>query len=262
MHWLAAAEKRASFKEVLGFTFNLPFALKGKRKVEYLEKEGEYYKVQFTNLHHPIYWPADIDLKHLYQVAAEILYPQNWWNYEIDETRIGKNDVVLDCGAAEGLFSLFVAPRCKKCYAVEPLPKFISSMLRTFQDVPKVEILALALGREEGTLRLSENGIMSQIGDEGGVAVTLTTVDRLFADSDEKITFIKADLEGYEVQMLEGAREVLKRHNPKLSITTYHNEKDAQLTVQLIKDTNPKYNIKQVGIEDRFGTPIMLHAWI
>jgi uncharacterized protein Usg len=57
------------------------------------------------------------------------------------------------------------------------------------------------------------------------------------------VDFIKADIEGAERYMLEGAKLVLKEFAPKLSICTYHLPDDPKVLKQFIKDANPKYTI-------------------
>ena len=39
---------------------------------------------------------------------------------------------------------------------------------------------------------------------------------------DENITFIKLDIEGAEIETLQGAEETIRRCNPKLEISAYH----------------------------------------
>lgn len=53
--------------------------------------------------------------------------------------------------------------------------------------------------------------------------VLITSLDALLASSAlPSISFIKADVEGYERELLLGAEETIRRFHPKLSICTYH----------------------------------------
>jgi len=45
---------------------------------------------------------------------------------------------------------------------------------------------------------------------------------------DKQIDFIKADIEGAEVKMLQGASEILKRNNLKILACAYHKPNDAK----------------------------------
>lgn len=42
----------------------------------------------------------------------------------------------------------------------------------------------------------------------------------------EKITFLKMDIEGSELKALEGAKETILKHRPKLAISVYHKKED------------------------------------
>lgn len=61
--------------------------------------------------------------------------------------------------------------------------------------------------------------------------------------SDERITYIKMDIEGAELKALKGAEETLKRCKPKLAICVYHNTSDFWRVPQYIKSINSEYKI-------------------
>jgi 2-polyprenyl-3-methyl-5-hydroxy-6-metoxy-1,4-benzoquinol methylase len=50
--------------------------------------------------------------------------------YEIDNVRMKRGDVVLDCGANLGLFTVLACDRGCKVYAIEPMPKNIRTLER------------------------------------------------------------------------------------------------------------------------------------
>ncbi|MDR0859349.1 MAG: FkbM family methyltransferase [Oscillospiraceae bacterium] len=60
-----------------------------------------------------------------------------------------------------------------------------------------------------------------------------------------KLDFIKADIEGFERYMLEGAQQILRKFEPKLSLCTYHCPDDPEVLEALILKANPKYKIIQ-----------------
>jgi hypothetical protein len=59
------------------------------------------------------------------------------------------------------------------------------------------------------------------------------------------IDFIKADIEGYERYMLEGAQEILKTQKPILSLCTYHLPDDPVIMKEIILKANPNYKFIQ-----------------
>jgi FkbM family methyltransferase len=261
LHWILGKKNNVSLFGLLKFTFSGSFENLGKRKLTSLVKNGDDYEAKFQGFPGPIYWPSSFPLSSLYQIAAELLY-KNWWNYETYENSVDENDCVIDCGAAEGAFTLMIANRCKKVFAIEPHPKFVESMKRTLAGLANVEIIPIGVGSEKGKLNLSSDGIMSQLTGAEGIEVEIDTIDNRFFNKNVKVDFIKADLEGFELKMLEGAEMTIKTWEPRLSITTYHFEKDFANTKEFLHRICPKYTIKAVGLTPDYGTPIMLHAWI
>ena len=226
----------------------------------------EWLKVKLHQFPISLYWPKDIDLTWLYQVIAENLYPDDWHYYEWEQTIIDKEDTVADCGAAEGLFGLIASSRCRQVYSIEPFPLFVSALQKTFASRENVKILPVGLSDRPGSATLVGSGIMAQIGDAqpngAGVPVPVSTLDDIFFHKDNPVSYIKADLEGYELNMLEGARNTIAAYSPKIAITTYHKADHAKRISEFLTGINPKYNIKVKGIEPMWGEAVMLHAWI
>jgi hypothetical protein len=60
-------------------------------------------------------------------------------------------------------------------------------------------------------------------------------------ESLKRIDFIKIDTEGYEVNVVNGAKETIKNYLPILSISC-HSEKNKNFLIELIKEIHPSYN--------------------
>ena len=76
-HWICGKKYGISAYEIIKFTFDLPFSLKGKMKVESIiedKNHPEYIIVKYRGINDSIYWPKDFNIKELHQVAAELLY--------------------------------------------------------------------------------------------------------------------------------------------------------------------------------------------
>ncbi|MBE6827621.1 MAG: FkbM family methyltransferase [Ruminococcaceae bacterium] len=74
-----------------------------------------------------------------------------------------------------------------------------------------------------------------------GKPVKTVTVDLL--DGADKFTYIKADAEGCEGEMLYGAYNTLKKKKPKLNIACYHRSEDIFELPLKIREINPDYRI-------------------
>jgi len=242
-----------------------PMSWLGKKKVLKIKSTGQYLEVWLRGLDCPLFWPKYMPQRRLYQVIAEIMYPENWHYYEAFGTFVQGDDVVLDCGAAEGLLCLKVAPHSEHVYAVEPLPQFVEAMTKTFSGKANVTVCPIALSDEEGWSYIKDADIASRITmDERNSAsrVRVSTIDKEFLNRDIRISYIKADLEGHEIKMLMGAKKTIMAHRPKIAITTYHCKSHVKEIEAYLRSIVPEYKITVKGIDDKFGCPIMLHAWV
>jgi len=119
---------------------------------------------------------------------------------------VEKGDIVADIGASHGNFSISVVDIAKHIYLFESDSAWNEPLLKTFEKYKdKVTII---------------NKYASDVDNENSIKL-----DTFFKD--KEVNFIKADVEGHEMQMLNGAKELLKnRNNIKCSITTYHKPED------------------------------------
>jgi hypothetical protein len=82
------------------------------------------------------------------------------------------------------------------------------------------------LGSEPSTLHLDATGTAasttSVAPSAGTIAVSAKTLDSLVDGA--RPTFVKLDIEGFEVDALEGARQTIERHAPILAVCVYHRQ--------------------------------------
>ena len=60
-------------------------------------------------------------------------------------------------------------------------------------------------------------------------------------EEEEKVSFIKMDIEGAELPALNGAEKIIQRHKPKLAVCVYHKREDLITIPQYIKSIVPEY---------------------
>lgn len=221
---------------------------------------GEFLEVRLRGLEQPLFWPAHLDFMMLLTVLDEQYTGPRWHQYEVPETRVEADDVVVDCGAAEGLFSLEVATRCRRLFAFEPLPDFVKGLQKTFQPNTNTEIVAAALGDTSGVTRFMADGIASLCGPEGTLEIRMVTMDDFFRGRDERVSYIKADVEGTEMALLRGAAGIIREHKPKIAMTTYHHRQDAVEMQDFLRSLRPDYRMRLKGITYE-GNSTLLHAW-
>jgi FkbM family methyltransferase len=128
------------------------------------------------------------------------------------------DDVVLEVGANIGYYALIEARICKKVYAVEPHPDNLSRLRKNvaLNGFSNIEVQQAAFGATDGTIPLYCSDLSNwhscreapkSVSDY--IDVKCMTIDR-FVECNESPTFIKMDVEGYELQVLRGARNTLK----------------------------------------------------
>jgi FkbM family methyltransferase len=187
----------------------------------------------------------------LFPAAFNAILPGTEGPCELGETRLVQKDVVIDCGANLGLFSAVAAGRGCTVYAFEPVSKTLPFLRNTQALYPEhIHIVQMALSNRCGKVRITDNFMVSTIMPERQTtADPITEVDVITLDEYvrqnqiQRVDFIKADIEGAERLLLEGAKETLKVFEPKLSICSYHFPDDPKVLESLIKQANPNYRI-------------------
>jgi FkbM family methyltransferase len=159
-------------------------------------------------------------------------------------SHISKWDVALDIGAHVGIWSTRLAERFKKVIAFEPVPKHIEcwkqNMLKFIDERSEwgnVSILeTVALGHENGTAPMkvpntTNTGMASLVhefnqktGDRWvqpewenfpKIEVKTRTLDSYEFD---QLDFIKIDVEWFELRVLQGAENTIRKHKPIMYI--------------------------------------------
>ena len=87
----------------------------------------------------------------------------------------------------------------------------------------------------------------SHVTNCGGNLIDVVTVDMLL--NGDKVTFIKMDIEGAEREALEGSKDTICEHRPKLAISIYHKYDDLWVIPYRLMNEYPEYNfyIRQYG---------------
>jgi len=134
--------------------------------------------------------------------------------YLTDAFNVNEGSVIADVGAAEGNFSLSVIEKVAHTYIFEPDPAWVKALEATFAPwAKKVTIVQKLVGNQ--------------------TTGNYITLDDYFRDKN-KPDFIKADVEGFEIDLLKGAKEIIeKSENIKATVCTYHRQEDAE-TIQAL----------------------------
>ena len=189
-------------------------------------QETKIFNIQGTLFYLPNY-PQDI-------ISSVIVRSNNYWDYAVlkkIDNYLKDNSVILDIGANVGNHSLYWAKvrNAHKIYAFEPFKE-------TFEILEKnVELNDL-----DGVIRTYNYGLSNEScttdvtvfvpQNVGGTTFekkstgtyTFFPLDKMIIK--HKIDFIKIDVEGHEIEVLEGAIDTISKNKPTIAIESFHNK--------------------------------------
>jgi hypothetical protein len=188
-----------------------------------------------------VYYDASCRMNFVLHDGKKLYFPQNWdtesvqeyynglrieqdeespHRYETKDFAVEDGEVIADIGAAEGIWALSCAEKAGKIYLFECEKGWIEALQKTF-----------APWREKVTI------VNKCVSDRTlGKKICL---DDFFRD--KAINVIKADIEGAEVELLEGSQSILSADNGeggdiKLLLCTYHRKDDAKKLKQMLEN--------------------------
>jgi hypothetical protein len=179
-----------------------------------------------------MYFPKTFDKKQSECCYSGLMLEQNEKSphlYTTDKFCVQNGDVIADIGAAEGIFSLDNVEKASKIYLFECDKNWIEALEKTMEPYKtKVQIINKFISNQTK-----------------GNSITLD--DFL---QENRIDFIKADIEGAEIDLLKGAKKTMQKNkNLRMVLCTYHRENDAKILEEILK---------QSGFSVEFGTGYMI----
>ncbi len=139
----------------------------------------------------------------------------------------------IDVGAKVGMYTYRIRKNSSDVLAFEPIPLFHNMLKKVFDDTrSRIEPVAVSSCRGKATLRMpfdctgdaqfgrstidpSNPLTHKQVARTEDLEVETRTIDEYTLPS---VGFIKIDVEGHEVSVLEGATQTIAQHKPNLLI--------------------------------------------
>lgn len=158
-----------------------------------------------------------------------------------DVIQLTGDEIFVDCGAYTGdTLECFLkkVKSFKKYYALEPDIRRFDELKPKLKD-GVIHVPVGAWDKKESLLFSLENEC-GEVKSTGETSIDVDKVDNII-DKNDKVTFIKMDIEGAELVALHGAEEIIRKDRPKLAICVYHKREDLITIPQYIKSIVPEY---------------------
>jgi len=171
------------------------------------------------------------------------------------------NHVFVDAGAYTGDtmadFACKTRGKFQQVISFEPTLELYHKVVTRKDELKRVwgltddhfDLVHGGLGESDSTMTLcvkesDTNGAGNSfynIAERKGEEVKVWSLDSYLQG--KPVTLIKADIEGFEMEMLKGAKETIKAHKPDLAICVYHKMSDLWLIPQFIHELVPEYKL-------------------
>lgn len=165
--------------------------------------------------------------------------------FDLDLIPTCNEEVFVDLGAYTGdstiSFLRNYGDSYKKIYAYEITPETYQILVSNLKDYPNVVCYLKGVGDTRSSLSVVNSSADASantvfVSDNG--TIPMVTLDE---DIGEKLTMIKADVEGFEQEALLGAINHIKNDHPKLLISVYHKNEDLWKIPKMIKEIDSTY---------------------
>ncbi len=152
--------------------------------------------------------------------------------------------VFVDCGGFDGDTTEEFCrrfPSYRKVYLFEPSSVNLSKAVARLKHCDNIEFLPVGVSDKPGELCFDPDlGSASAVSSTGSVRLQVTTIDEAVL---EPVTFIKMDLEGWEIQALKGAARHIIEDHPLLAIAVYHKADDFWQVARLVLGLREDYQV-------------------
>ena len=162
--------------------------------------------------------------------------------------KLSENECMLDAGAYDGdtiiKFIKQVKGKFNKIYGFE-LDKInyenMNENLTSIANRGKIILYNYGVSNCSKKINYVVSKTGSHVDNIGQASAEIVKIDDIL--SDKVVTFIKMDIEGSELEALEGAKEVICNNSPKLTISAYHKLEHLWEVPLFIKSLNSNYKL-------------------
>lgn len=160
-----------------------------------------------------------------------------------------KQKVFIDGGAYVGQAAIpFLEYNPSKIYCFEPVSNNHNVLIKHIENNKAsgtIIPVKKGLGNTPGNAAISISGnssAITQAGDKDTEQIQIETIDNFVRQNNvTDIGLIKLDVEGFEMNVIQGALETIKAHKPVLIISVYHRPDDFFKIKPFLQERFPEY---------------------
>ncbi|MCR4817528.1 MAG: FkbM family methyltransferase [Fretibacterium sp.] len=189
-------------------------------------------------------------------------------------------EVFVDCGAfvgdtIENFLKYYCVDGFGKAYAFEPAPKQYRALVKRTKrlveewalDEKQIVCIPAGVGNHTMKAKLVNDDKFGHFNLAGirleesetplteEDAVDVYALDDILAQED--VSFIKADIEGFEMDMLRGAERIIRTRKPLMAICIYHKLTDYYEIPLYLKKLVPEYKMKVRHHSTSYGDTVL-----
>lgn len=197
------------------------------------------YLSEIYNILESLHFPMEHVLKPKYNLIVGF----NECQY-FDFFSAEREEIFVDAGSYNGNTTVRFMEWCrntyKRIFLFEPLKKQYENITarREKEGWRDVEIYNNAVWSCKTKLSFEDINSGSRVRNEGNLTVYGDSLDNIIKDN---VSFIKMDIEGAELDALNGAANLICKYHPRLAISIYHKPEDIFTIPTKIIDLAPGY---------------------
>lgn len=154
-----------------------------------------------------------------------------------------EGEVFVDVGCFDGMTTqIFVEkyPDYRRIHVLEPHAANMATVRSALEGIRDISFHEIGAADLNTAARLTTAGSASAVSESGDCPIELRRLD----DCDlGPVTYLKMDIEGFEIPALEGARSLILQHHPRLAICVYHKPDDLRKIALLVLSIRKDYDL-------------------
>jgi len=248
-------------KDYLAFKSETPYMIINAHMVDY-EKAYSYLSDERSKAVYLGILNCKISLDSKYLVG--IADPDENQYFDKDIIHLNENEVFCDCGSYNGdTLETFVAlsgGKYKKYIAIEADKDTYTELKKKVAEngYKNIQTHNVACWNEKTVLKFQSAQTAGHVTEIGDISVQADVLDNILKD--EKVTFLKMDIEGAEEMALKGAARVIQENKPILAVCIYHSLEDYYKIPLIIKEFNQEYKLFTRHYKDLYDHETVCYA--